>query len=438
MPHRRKTLSVSTPWLAVATLLIIPFMTRFALAASLAHGDQGSRRAAQAKPNPSSPGRPSLGQVQQKFPLRQGLAYVKALHRLARDTQVPWVEREKALRRALAAVKDKHPLLRGRILQSQARLDGLRGNWRARRKHLRQAANQLQQAQKKIGAKSLRVLSVSEGLLPDLQRAARRQATKPRPLRGRERILLSKSQDLPKLQRDLADPLMALRVKAWRLPLLAQRQDQANFELESELQNLDLALAKQPDLAADRQNLLRWAASYYARAKHWPQALQASLAADRIQPLRPRQALADRPPLGRYCRSATTQALCQQALAQQAGDCVKLDAQLHGEACFFDYSQAPARAPFDPTQASQVLAEYSPLLHDCLRAAVKSGEIATGSKIELSWSISHAGRVSAHEIRPSRYQEPGFSQCIAAAFSAFRYPQYQGELKHIALQFRVD
>ena len=383
---------------------------------------------------------PSLQNVQKKFAGKKGLAYTRALFRLGKNSQLSLFERHRALKQALRQAKKlkrPRPRLLAKISLAQAEIEGMRMRWSRRRGFLRQAEKYLVKAGRKQRAHMIALLRKAEAILPRLARASQRAGTKKRALRKSEQRLIGQANELMSREHSLRQRNVELLLRAWALPLRMIDLEADAAKEQTDLVALHDKLLAQPRLAAVHKKLLFWAAGFFATQQDWHQAAKWAVSADHLRALKASQARRDLPALGQYCRSPRSRQLC--ALARQAQvDCLSIERQRFHQSCFFDYSQGPTSPAFDPQLASEVLADYSPLLRGCLVRAAEKGELAPGAKVELSWTPKHDGQVSDVQIRPHRYLGGAYEKCVRASFARFRYPPYRGELQHIALQFRVN
>jgi hypothetical protein len=117
--------------------------------------------------------------------------------------------------------------------------------------------------------------------------------------------------------------------------------------------------------------------------------------------------------------------------------CPQLERAAVGAVTYRDFSVQPEQDILSDSDVAAVHVEYLGLLTDCLVQAVKRGELDTGARLELSWTITNQGRAEGLGSAPPIDQQP-VEACLRRALELFRYPPYRGERRNLTLPLAVE
>jgi hypothetical protein len=280
--------------------------------------------------------------------------------------------------------------------------------------------------------------AVREGdkALAKLRRTIRTRAKsgKRPPADAKEAVLVARLTDALSHYEALDDTRQLAEIQLG-LALFLEYSDAGRPDVDRALKRLVRVGGRNRDLARVRQKVRRARARVLEEQGDIKAAVHESLVADRTVKVPLHEAAFDAPPASLYQRSRTTAELCWRAYARGIR-CAELEEARSGKLTFYDYAQERRRT-FDHDRARMVLAEYEPLLLQCLSKAASAGNSVTNTTVSLEWAIELDGHVRTFSVSPRRLRGTPLETCFKGAFDRFRYPRYRGEMQHTQLSFNV-
>jgi hypothetical protein len=123
-------------------------------------------------------------------------------------------------------------------------------------------------------------------------------------------------------------------------------------------------------------------------------------------------------------------------LRAQRKTCAKIEMERFGQQTFYDFSAEKRQATFDVAKVDEVMAEYEPLIYDCLHQGARAN-LTNDTHDALAMGVTNDGRVKGLDIRPTRLRGTSVEACLSRAIEQFRYPRYRGEMQHVSVGFDV-